>query len=67
MSPRRKPKWKQPQTMQSFIEPLPTDKLIWLARASIAEIQKRLTAPQRASNAGPDVEVRLHPNGRTLR
>lgn len=53
-------------SMLNFIRPLPTDLLVWLAKACLIEIDERLTKPQRVST-GPDVEMRLHQSGRTLR
>jgi len=58
---------KQLQSLQSFVEPLPTERLVWLAKIALDELSERI-AVQRPSNAGPDTEPRaLHPSGRTLR
>lgn len=67
MKPRRK-YVKQLQSLQSIVEPLPTDRLVWLAKIALDELSSRIQAPQRPSRSGPDEpETKLHPNGRTLR
>lgn len=70
MPPQKKRKYvRQLQSIQSLIEPLPTDRLIWLAKIAMDEVIERLHPPQGRSVARPEAgpSTTLHPNGRTLR
>jgi hypothetical protein len=65
--PRRPRDKRIPLSFKSFIQPLPTEHLVWLARMAMDEVQRRMLAPQRKSLTGPEPELRLHHSGRTLR
>ncbi len=55
-------------SIKAFIEPLPTDVLIWLAKSALDEVADRQTAPLRASKKDKETHPQfLHPSGRTLR
>jgi hypothetical protein len=55
------------QSMQSFIEPLPTDKLIWLAKAALDEIALRTAAAERSAKLAAPKAREFQQHGRTLR
>ena len=55
------------QSMQSFLQPLPTDKLIWLAKAALDEVARRDDAERLNKKPAPAVPRQFQQNGRTLR
>lgn len=58
---------KQLQSMQSYIEPLPTDRLIWLAKAALDEIALRTEQAERAAKLAAPKAREFQQHGRTLR
>jgi hypothetical protein len=56
------------QSLESFIEPLPTERLIYLAKAALDEVARREESkrlgPEKAARPEPRV---LQAHGRTLR
>ncbi len=62
---------KHAQSMQSFIKPLPTDRLLWLIKLAADEITERELQLDLGAKRGPKpMEFRLRdlqPQGRTLR
>ena len=56
------------QSLESFIEPLPTERLIYLAKAALDEVARR----EESKRLGPEKSARPEPralqaHGRTLR
>lgn len=62
---------KHAQSMQSFITPLPTDRLLWLIKLAADEITQRELESDLGRKRGPrpmEFKLRdLQPQGRTLR
>lgn len=55
------------QSMQSFLQPLPTDKLIWLAKAALDEVALRDDLDRLSKKPAPADPRQFQQNGRTLR
>lgn len=55
------------QSMQSFIEPQPTERLIWLAKICLDEITKRAQSGERAAKLAMPKAREFQQHGRTLR
>ena len=55
------------QSMQSFLTPLPTDKLIWLAKAALDEVALREDLERLAKKPSTTEPRPLQLHGRTLR
>jgi hypothetical protein len=55
------------QSMQSFLQPLPTDKLIWLAKAALDEVALREDLDRLNRKPTPAEPRALQLHGKTLR
>jgi len=65
-TPRRK-YVRQMQTLSSFIEPMPTDRLIWLAKMALDEVTKRAQVAERSTKVVTSKPREFQQHRRTLR